>query len=76
MEPAVDGWSADTVGDSPVVWSLATRPDRASTSAARTPASTARKRLTVLDAASGDVVSVFDASPNGPVKEVVVCHAA
>jgi WD40 repeat protein len=69
----IANWQADTVGANPVVNSLAVSGNRlyVGGSFGGIDGST-RKRLVVLDATTGDLISAFKPAPNSNITEVVV----
>ena len=69
----IAGWSADTVGSNPVVNSLAVFGNRLYVGGSFAGIDgTTRKRLVVLDATTGDLISAFKPAPNSGISEVVV----
>jgi hypothetical protein len=69
----IAGWSADTTGSSPEVWSLAVTGDRLYVGGKFTGIDgTPRKRLALVDIPTGDVVTGFKPAPSANVTEVVV----
>jgi hypothetical protein len=69
----IAGWSADTIGSSPEVWTLAVKGDRLYVGGKFTGIDgTPRKRLAMVDIPTGDVVTSFKPAPSANVTEVVV----